>query len=143
MTDEKDPDGDYEVGHGRPPKDTRWKKGQSGNPKGRPKADRTGPLDISDILNEPVEVMENGKVKQISKFEAMMKKTAQKAIAGDVRATIRFIRACEKFDLLLVPAPATDGGVVVAPAGRDFEEWFDDVTVEVPVELSEQSKRRK
>ena len=28
---------DYEVGYGRPPKKTQFKKGQSGNPKGRPK----------------------------------------------------------------------------------------------------------
>jgi hypothetical protein len=27
----------YEVGYGRPPKHTRFRKGQSGNPKGRPK----------------------------------------------------------------------------------------------------------
>jgi hypothetical protein len=27
----------YEVGYGKPPKDTQFKKGSSGNPKGRPK----------------------------------------------------------------------------------------------------------
>lgn len=135
MTDEKTPDGDYEVGHGRPPKATQWQKGQSGNPKGRPKADKTGPVNISDILNEPVEVMEKGKVKRVSNFEAMMKKTAQKAVRRDVRAMIRFIRACEKYDLLHIPEAVTGGGVVVAPKGRDFEEWFNEVTEEVPVEL--------
>lgn len=28
---------DYKVGHGRPPKETQFKKGQFGNPNGRPK----------------------------------------------------------------------------------------------------------
>ena len=28
---------DYEVGYGKPPKEHRFKKGQSGNPRGRPK----------------------------------------------------------------------------------------------------------
>jgi hypothetical protein len=28
---------DYEIGYGKPPERTRWKKGQSGNPRGRPK----------------------------------------------------------------------------------------------------------
>ena len=28
---------DYEVGYGRPPKSGQFKKGQSGNPKGRPR----------------------------------------------------------------------------------------------------------
>ena len=135
MTDGKAPDADYQVGHGRPPKETRWKKGQSGNPKGRPKSKKTGPLDIRNILNEPVEVIENGKVRYIPKYETMMKTTAQKAVKGDVRAMIRFIRACEEFDFLLVPPPATGGGVIVAPAGRDFQEWIDEVTEEIPVEL--------
>lgn len=31
---------DYEVGYGKPPAETRFKKGQSGNPNGRPKGSR-------------------------------------------------------------------------------------------------------
>ena len=135
MTDGKAPDADYEVGHGRPPKETRWKKGQSGNPKGRPKADRKGLLDISDILTRPVEVIEKGRVKRIPPYEAMMKKTAEKALKGDVRAMIKFIKACEHHGLIHTPAPVTGGGVIVAPDGSDFQEWFEEVTEEVPVEL--------
>ena len=35
---------DDEVGYGKPPRESRWKSGQSGNPKGRPKAGGTGLL---------------------------------------------------------------------------------------------------
>lgn len=38
-------DGEYEVGYGKPPKETRFKRGQSGNPNGRPKGAKTGPPD--------------------------------------------------------------------------------------------------
>ena len=39
MRDDDDkPDGNYEVGYGRPPKHTRYKPGQSGNPAGTPPA---------------------------------------------------------------------------------------------------------
>jgi len=31
------PESDYEIGRGKPPMHTRFKPGQSGNPKGRPK----------------------------------------------------------------------------------------------------------
>ncbi|MBT8473907.1 MAG: hypothetical protein HKO95_01120 [Rhodobacteraceae bacterium] len=48
MTDKKD------IGYGRPPVDTRWKKGQSGNPKGRPKSRPENLADAAAILAEPV-----------------------------------------------------------------------------------------
>ena len=40
MQPERDGRG-YEVGYGKPPKATRFKKGQSGNPKGRPRRQKT------------------------------------------------------------------------------------------------------
>ena len=36
MSDDKTLD-DYEVGYGKPPKNTQFRKGVSGNPRGRPK----------------------------------------------------------------------------------------------------------
>jgi hypothetical protein len=55
-------DDDYKVGYGRPPKETRWKKGQSGNrgPKKREPA-AVATMEIIDrLLAEPVEIVENG-----------------------------------------------------------------------------------
>ena len=123
MTDEKTPDADYEVGHGRPPKATRWQKGQSGNLKGRPKADRTGPVDISDILDKPVPMMINGKARKLHPFEAMVWQLVQQMMKGNITALIRLVGLCEKYDLIHTPAPEYGGGIVVAPEGMTPEDY--------------------
>src|SRR5258707_14185668 len=51
---------DYEVGYRKPPGHTRFKKGQSGNPKGRPAGAKNLSTLLSEALNEPVVVTENG-----------------------------------------------------------------------------------
>ena len=68
------PDDAYEVGYGRPPKETRWKKGQSGNPgpkKRRPAAVATVEI-IDRLFVKPVEIVENGVVRKVSTLEAIL-----------------------------------------------------------------------
>jgi hypothetical protein len=74
------------VGYGNPPEATRFKKGQSGNPKGR----RKGSLNVATVfaqtLREKVVVNENGQRKTITKLEAAIKQFVNKAASGDLRA---------------------------------------------------------
>src|SRR5260370_31334050 len=58
---------DYEVGYGKPPLHTRFKKGQSGNPRGRPRGAKNFTSLVSDALDQRVVVTENGKRREISK----------------------------------------------------------------------------
>jgi len=62
---------DYEVGYGKPPRNTQFKKGQSGNPRGRPSGSKNLATLISVALNEPVIVVENGGRRKITKREAI------------------------------------------------------------------------
>ena len=75
-----------DVGYGRPPKYTQFKKGQSGNPNGRPKGSRNLTTDLLEELTEQILVREGGKSKRISKQRAMLKSLAAKAVSGDVKA---------------------------------------------------------
>ena len=65
--------GDYEVGYRKPPRHTRFNKGQSGNPKGRPGGAKNLSTLLSEALNEPVIVAENGGRRTISKGQAIIK----------------------------------------------------------------------
>jgi uncharacterized protein DUF5681 len=76
----------YAVGFGKPPRRTRFKKGRSGNPKGRPRGSRTSLTLLEQALSELVVVTENGQRKQITKGEAMLKQLVNKAASGDPRA---------------------------------------------------------
>lgn len=78
---------EYEVGYRKPPKHTRWKKGQSGNPRGRPKAARGLRTDLQAELVSHMEIQMNGKRISGSKQRLMLKTLTARAAAGDVSAT--------------------------------------------------------
>jgi hypothetical protein len=52
----RQPTGDYDVGFARTPRRTRWKKGQSGNAKGRPKGAKNIVTFVTMVLNERLQV---------------------------------------------------------------------------------------
>jgi len=82
----RDNERDYEVGYGKPPRDTRFKRGQSGNPRGRP----PGAKNLSSLLNvffyKLVVATENGGRKRISKREAIVTQLVNRSAAADFRA---------------------------------------------------------
>jgi hypothetical protein len=74
------------VGYGKPPREHRFKVGNSGNPKGRPKGSLNVATTFAKAIREKVVINENGRRKTISKLEALWKQMANKAISGDVAA---------------------------------------------------------
>ena len=87
---------DYEIGHGRPPKATQWKKGQSANPGGRKSPRSIGLLEMIDkLLLTPVKVTVNGESKRVAVLKVILEQLWNKAIAGDRRARAVFLRWLE------------------------------------------------
>ena len=97
MTDKSvDPEGIkkrilYGVGYGKPPKATQSKKGQSGNPRGRPKkptpklsppAAWENEAIMRRVLEETVKVRDNGQLRDMPKAEALQRKYEQMALSG-------------------------------------------------------------
>ena len=77
---------DYDVGYKKPPIKTQWKKGQSGNLKGRPKGTKNLRTALKEELQEKIVVREGGQKKTITKQCATVKGLVSKAMKGDVRA---------------------------------------------------------
>ena len=77
---------DYVVGYGKPPVHSRFQKGRSGNPKGRPRGRRNMSTLLSAALNGWVTVVENGRRKEITKREAIVTQLVNRSATADWRA---------------------------------------------------------
>jgi hypothetical protein len=134
MADKETPSGDYEVGYGKPPKEHQFQPGRSGNIRGRRKSKKSGSTDLSELLNEPVKVTTGGKFREMGSFEASLRKLVKRALEGDLRAILKFIKICEEYEIMAPPPAVTGGGVIVAPEGVDYHEWLESVTELVPID---------
>jgi len=74
------------VGYGRPPVASRFKPGQSGNPKGRPKGTLNLKTDLRNELSEKIQIREGQRSLKVSKQRAMLKALVSEALKGDARA---------------------------------------------------------
>jgi Family of unknown function (DUF5681) len=80
----------YDVGYGKPPTSKQFRKGTSGNPKGRPRGSKSLSTIVKETLDEKVVVRENGRRGKITMLAAMIKQQANKAVSGDQRA-VRYL----------------------------------------------------
>jgi hypothetical protein len=81
-----DHDKTYDVGYCNPPAHSRFRKGVSGNPKGRPKGKLNLATVLERTLHEKVVINENGERKTVTKLEAALKQMVNKAASGDLAA---------------------------------------------------------
>lgn len=112
---------EYEVGYGKPPKATQFKKGQSGNPKGRPKGTKNFKTDLIEELSEQILVTEGGKDTTMSKQRAIVKRTMQKALTGDMRAITTLVGWITVF---MDIAPESDEVEQLSPEDNKILEQF-------------------
>jgi hypothetical protein len=107
-------------GYGKPPESTRFHKGVSGNPKGRPKGSRNVATVVAKTLREKVVISEHGQRKTISKLEAAIKQLVNKSASGDLRA----------LQMLVALAREAEGGEVLPSSNRSAIGEFDQRIIE-------------
>lgn len=119
---------DYDVGRGRPPRHAQFKRGQSGNPKGRPKGSTSVASVLAKILGEKIPVMEGGKKKHLALLEAMLRQQVIKAMKGDTKA-FKETMALAKYLCIALPDPEPEKqklpSVLVVPETLPMERWME------------------
>ena len=97
------------VGPGRPPQAYRFRKGTSGNPKGRPKSRRVSSISAFDIImDRTFTVTQDGTSRELTLEEALQHRTYQEAINGNraaQREVLKMIAKREKWLAARRPVP--------------------------------------
>jgi hypothetical protein len=81
----------YEIGYRRPPAASQFKKGASGNPKGRTKGSKNFLTLLEQELAQTIVVTEHGKKKSITRMQAMVKRLVAGALNGDPKGLITLV----------------------------------------------------
>lgn len=117
---------EYEVGYGKPPKNTRFKKGQSGNPKGRLKGRKNMSTIVSNVLDRNVTITENGQTRKVKFMEALVNQMAAKALNGSTRDQIALLKAIHVYAPELLKEaemPQVITVQYVLPDGKTMEDY--------------------
>jgi Family of unknown function (DUF5681) len=119
------------VGYKRPPSNSQFKPGKSGNPRGRPKRK----IDMSSALNKAFndKVLVTGLGKSLTGMEAFVQSIVDRVLRGESKAIPELMRLFTKAKIFMpVPDPTRLTGVVVEPAAlrRDREQgveggWYE------------------
>ena len=98
-------DKNYEVGYRKPPRNTRFAKGQSGNPRGRPRKKKPQPIKLSDAPSDSyveaeayrlIELLENGEKIELPAMQAVVRAIIVNALKGNRLSQKYFLEYVER-----------------------------------------------
>lgn len=84
-----------EVGFAKPPAASRFAKGRSGNPRGRPKGSRNKQAPYETVLGQKVTVRTDDTTRRVSAAEAFLLHMIKRGLEGDVSAARAMLDALE------------------------------------------------
>ena len=101
------------------------KRRKTRRPSAKKQAERQGLVDIGAILNEPLEVLKNGKVGKMSALEVAIRKQVRKALTEkSLPAVMAVIKVAIDNDLVVLPSSSAQGGVFIIPKFVSEEDQY-------------------
>lgn len=88
-------DDEEAVGYKRPPRHSQFQKGQSGNPRGRPRGSGVRSA-LEKLLDRTVTATIDGERRKVPLTEALVLQLAQRALAGDIPASREILRIADQ-----------------------------------------------
>jgi uncharacterized protein DUF5681 len=113
------------IGYGRPPEQSQFKPGKSGNPKGRPKASRNLKTIIRNALTSSVILREGEKKRSVSKLEGIVLRQLESALKGNEKAALTTLKMAGQVGLLDSGDVAGDTPILSATEQAILNEIFD------------------
>ena len=98
----------HSVGYGRPPVHSRFKPGQSGNPKGRRKGQRNVGTVVDGELSQRIKVREGNRTRSLTKLDAFVVTLVNAALKGDAKAWASLINLLRSLGLIGESPAAND-----------------------------------
>jgi hypothetical protein len=94
----KSPTGDYPIGYAKPPLNSQFKEGTSGNPKGRSKGKKNPIKEIQEVMTKSVVLREGSKTRRVSFVVALILQMQQDAIKGDRWTRAEILKLAKELD---------------------------------------------
>jgi hypothetical protein len=119
---ESEPEG-YEVGYKKPPRNTQFRKGKSGNPAGRPKRAVNVQASLTKMLSEPVLVRMDGKPTKMSSLDAGLLNLRTNMLKGDPKAFAILVKMMAAADMIKLPQECETDVSITLEEQRMFEDY--------------------
>lgn len=114
---------DDKVGYRNPPKAHRFKKGASGNPRGRPPKEKSHKAICDKLLGKEIKILQGGKALKVSAFEAILLAQLQLALKGDTKAASLILRLMKYVQDLSSPESESPVYFYIPDKPATIEDW--------------------
>jgi hypothetical protein len=101
-------DHSYSVGYGRPPAHTQFRRGQSGNPKGRRKGLRNVRTIVEEQLSQRIRIREGDRTRSLTKLDGVILTMITGALKGDGKAQAALFAVMRSLGMTGEPPAAND-----------------------------------
>lgn len=120
----------YKIGYGKPPEHTRFKPGQSGNPRGRRRGARHVKTILEEALTAPVAVSNGGQKKMMRLIDAIASQLTRKGASGDTAALRLLFDLASRYNVLMEEDEKYNGAEEVSAEDQstieELKRWLEE-----------------